>query len=337
MSSALLFTGGRLESVTVLSGAPADVNTGFDAAYSDAALQLALSDTVRHFLYDTSFAQTTVAAGHTAFVHGYWQLSHDILTGSGGPIWRVCDHANYEWLRVYSQQDGTLLVQWQSSPGTWTTLGSSYAFGSPFAGAIDLEVRIDIAGNHSAALYRDGTITTAGGDFTAAGFADFASLKYSGGDFSYPSHVSQMIVTQDRSTVGAHVKTSRATGTGAHSAWTGTYADVNEPLDNDTTNNAAAADSLKQAYLMGNVTVLTGYYIEGVFYWLRAKNTGGDPGNIKPLISSTGTEVVGGDMPGIGLGYGSLGSRYDTDPHTSVVWTQAGWNAPAQLGYESAP
>lgn len=330
----VLFAGGRLESVKVLAGAPSDNGSaGFDATYSDASLQLGPGDVASHKLYDDAMALTTVTAGHVAFFHCEWNFQNDPFHGPLQYPWQIFDAAGYQWFRFL--YDGNLTCQYQGSPGVWTTLGTPIGLGV-YQGALDFAVTIDAGGNHHAELYRDGTLTSTAGDFSAAGLTNLAEVRYSGTYSFYPAYASQMLVTEDVPTIAAHVKTTRATGGGFYDDWSGSYAGVSEPGDDDTTGNSATAENFKTTYPMGNIAVPAGYVIPSVFYWLRAKETGGDPGNIKAMLRAGGVDVISAELSGIGLGFKGIGTRYNEDPTTATPWTQASWNAPVELGFESA-
>ncbi len=330
----VLFAGGRLESVKVLAGGPADDgSTGYDAAYSDASLRCGPGDIASHKLYDDAMAITTITAGHVAFFHCLFYWQNDPFHGPTQYPWQIFDASGYQWFRFL--YDGGLTCQVQASPGVWTTLGTPIGLGV-YQGTLDFAVTIDAGGNHHASLYKDNTLTTIDADFTAAGLTNLAEVRYSGTYNFYPSYASQMLVTEDLPTIAAHVKTTRGTAAGTYADWSGTVSGVNEVGDDDTTGNSATVEDAKTTYPMGNITVPAGYVIPTVFHWLRGKETGGDPGNIKSMARSAGVDAISGNLAGIGLGYAALGFRYNDDPATGTPWTQASWNAPVQLGFESA-
>lgn len=339
----ILFAGGRLESLVTIAGAPADVrdtyqgNPVWDPNYSDAALQCASAGVVGVNLYDGGMAETSVGPGHTfwfhsayfsAGMHGYAFLYLYSLTGA-------------QVLRLFSDGNGNFVLQ--ANTGTagspvWTDVGSPAAavFSSSAISRMDLEVQMPGSGEYVATLYLNESATAASGSFTPgtdAGQPAIAQVQLN--DAGQDLYYSQILATSDQSTVGAHVKTCRATAAGNYQQWTGGYTNVNEPLDNDSTADQATAAGLKQTYPMGNVTVPTGYAIASVFHWLRAKNDGGAPENIESACIIGGSEYESGNLGGIGVGYGPVGARYDTNPNTSATWTEAEWNTPVQLGYVS--
>lgn len=333
----LLFAGGRVESFNVLSGSPSDYTANsarWDPTYSDAALAFN-GGVVSHLFYDGNMTPTTVANGHTLYWHAY--LATHAFNGSN--FWTLYDSDGNPWLRIRVQQDTSNMFL-EANTGTvvspvWTQLGATL---TPIFGnhAFDFVVTVGAAGVHEASVYLDNNATATLGTWTQALFTDAAEVRLtSAGTASFP-FVSQVMATMDFSTITGHVYTCRATGAGTYSEWVGTYTDVNEAGDNDTTNNYVSTTGAKQSYPMGNVTVPNGYNIPGVFYWLRGKNDGSSPpSNIRKLAVSGGTEFDGAaNLPGISVGYSSLGSRYDVDPNTTAPWTETTWNA-VELGYLS--
>lgn len=336
----ILYSGGRLESVVNVIGSPADLTSGgqYDATYADACLNVPLTASVDTLLYDSAMSPITAPNDHTYYLH--FDAYNDFF-GGGGAVLTMFDSSGHPWVRILGDTASTgLLVQYNSGTGgspVWTTIGSATISANHVLQTWDLSVFIDPAGTaHVANLYLNGVLVGASsGTFSAAGFSDFAKITWANVNNSRSTSFSQMLVTQDTPTIGAHVKTIRASGAGHYTAWTGAYTDVNEPLDNDSTYNKSTTVGDEQSYTMGDVTVPSGYAIASVFYWLRANEAGGAPANVKALLRTGSTDFVSGDLAGIGLGFGAIGNRYDVDPNTSAVWTQSGFNA-YEMGFESA-
>jgi hypothetical protein len=331
-----LFSGGRTESFNVLSGTPADYTANssrWDTTYSDAALVLN-GGVVSHLFYDSTMTATTVTSGHTLYWHAYLSVS----AFNAANFFVLYDSSGNPWLRIRLQQDTNNLYleanTGTSGSPTWTQLGATLTLANGNY-AFDLSVALDTTSGHTATIYIDNNATTTTGTWTQTAFMNAAEVRLSSGGTNAPPFVSQVMAVEDASTISGHVYTCRATGAGTYSEWTGTYTDVNEPGDNDSTNNYVSFSGAKQSYPMGDVTVPTGYNIPSVFYWLRGKNDGGIPGNIRKLMVSGGVEYDGAaNLPGISVGYSSLGSRYDADPNTTAPWTETTWNA-VELGYLS--
>jgi len=336
--SRVVFAGGRLESLVLVAGTPSDTVPGggrFNATYADAALTLNNGDLVRTALFDSAMAETTVAAGHTLWLRFDWQSSH--VSGQDGVILYGSD--GYPYAKIRSPV-AAADMQIFGNTGTgavpaWTQIGANVS--TPDARTtFDFALAIAASGPHTFTAYKNGVVTLATGTFTQAGLVDIASVDFLCWDQYAPTYLSQILATEDISTVGSFVKTSRATGAGAHSGWAGAYTDVNQAGDNNATANISDAAGQQQSYAMGDVTVPAGYWLGSVFHWLRAKNTGGNPSNIKSIARVASTDYIGAsNMPTVGLGYGPAGARYDVNPATGVAWTQSGWNA-AEMGFESA-
>lgn len=334
----VLFAGGRLESLTILTGSPMDTtgqiagNNTWDTNYSDAALDIN-GGSVRLDLYNPDMSPATVGAGHAFWLHAYvWVYGPHAYIA-----YTFNDAAGEPWLRLYSDGNGNFLLQFNSGTAlapVWSTLGT---YGTPAQGArqFDVEVQMPAEGEYIATLYLDGGATGATGAFTpgvSGGQPEVANVVLFGLSDLY---FSQLLATVDQSTIGAQVKTCRATAAGTYGQWTGAYTNVNEAGDNDATADQATTAGLKQTYPMSGVVVPEGFAIATVFHWLRAKNDGSAPENIQSALITAGGEHETGNLAGVGVGYGPAGTRYDTNPDTGAVWTQAEWNTPVQLGYVS--
>ena len=342
MVAEVLFAGGRAESVAVLSGTVVDSTASgyFDSTYTDAGLSVgqAYTDMAAFFLYTQSggvLSTTTVVSGESFFLHFEARISQDSNTANEGVTLR--DSAGFPWVKL--RTSNTLLgVYYNSGTGAspvWTLSGTAVTFGSS-AGRVIFDVEVIIGSPHAVNVYTNGNLVI-GTTFTQASFTNIARvlLQSLGRNITAPyTAYSQILATRDLSTVGSKVKTCRATGAGNYTQWTGTFASVNEAVGNDVTLQNAATAGLISTHAMGDVTVPSGFEIRSVFHWLRAKNDGTGPTNIKSKLRSSGADYTTADLSGIGLGYAPVGARYDSDPLGSN-WTAAVWNA-IEAGYEAA-
>ena len=336
MSTYDLFVGGRLEGLTALSGGTGLSTDAYDNTYSDCNVLTPQGASFEHGFYDTSGNATAVTAGNYAMAHAEVQLQQGNISG---PIAAMLDSTGRKVVACYGDGNGNFYLAQNTNPTgeTWAQLGTGTVY-RPFnggLGTIDLQVVVDASGAHTALLACNGNAVQSHTFTDTAVASGGVSGMWYGCLYNGWAAWSQLYARANGSTIGAHVKTVRATGAGTYSAWTGTYTDVNEQFTNDSTVNQSTNVGDKQSYPMANVTVPTGYTISGVWHWLRAKNDGGSPDNIKSLILSSGTEAASGDLPGLGLTFNGTFHRYDTDPHTSAAWTQAGFNAPVELGFQS--
>lgn len=327
----VLFSGSRSDSVVAVSGTVTELTNGwYNSQYSDAAINLSDgSISCRAVFSDPAGAPLlvpyAVQAGHSVFLHGFYNTQ-------AGCRFQLCDSDNNPWVQML----GNGSLQYNSGTGAspvWTTLGQ---VGWPFATNADFDIKLDLAanGNHTVMLAYNRVAVIGPIGFTQPALTNIASALFIGtGNWG----LSEIIATEDWSTVGGHVMTKRPTGPGADADWTGTYQDVNEQITNDSTVNQSDTPGQKQTYPMGTITIPDGYVIGCVFNHLRAKNDGGSPSNLQSICRPGATDHVSGNMPGMLVTYASVGARYDKNPDTGVAWTPDSWNAgPTQMGFESA-
>ena len=221
----------------------------------------------------------------------------------------------------------------------WLNIGSpigaigayNYNAGVGNPGAIDIKVDIDTGGNHKVTIFRDAAIALPPTNVSQPLMKNLAQFALTGDNrSSAQQRFSEVIASEDLSTLGAHVCTSLPASAGTYHEWAGVFGDLVD--SSDTTANTAASATLRQSYNMSNVAVPAGSIVAGVFNWMRARSNGGSPANIEAKLIAGGTEYNTVNLPAVQLGYSTIGSRYDTNPATGIKWVQSDWNAPVQLG-----
>lgn len=343
----MLFYGGRTDSIAVVSGTWTETTAGsrFDGSWADAALEPGSNTSTFDcvFLDDTE-AAFNVTAGHTLYTHlEIFSDSSAYTDDTTAPFLELRDSSDHPWLRLRFIA-GAFVAYYNSGTGgapVWTAIsgGATSAPSWNARYAIDFMVTVDASGNHTVAQAINGTLSYSVVCPTMAGLTNIAKVRVGaihvnpGAD---PVAFSQLLMTQDISTIGAHVKTIRASGAGTNTGWTGAYTDVNEAVTNDATFNQATSSALKQSYAMADIAVPSGYLIKGVRHCFRVRNDGANaPLNVQSLCRSAGTDYATGNLSGVGATYGPVSKRYATDPATSAAWTQSGVNA-VELGFVSA-
>lgn len=334
--SRILYGGARLESVIVLVGNPFDSSVNYDPAWSDAGLQVVdpggSPQGAQFPCLDAAMAPTTCPDNSDFFLHMYVHFRH---SGRSQDNFVFVDSSGNPYVRIHSTPDSNFQLFANTGTGVspiWVQLGTDTP---QSAFNWDIQISINSAGSHSVRLFQDQVLTpTLAGTFVCADFTNIAAVNavtgYQAGEW-----LSQVILTEDVPTIGARVKTSRATGAGHYSDWAGSYTDVNEVGDDDTTVNQSTVVGDKQSYPMSDITTPAGYMMHSVFCWLRGKESGVAPQNIVGLLYSGGTDYTTGVLPNLDLGFSSVGMRFDEDPATSAPWTDSGYNA-AELGFVSA-
>lgn len=347
MPNEVLFVGGRRETISILSGNVTQTTdtARFDTVYSDCALLMGNSNArfKADFYTETSNVLSKViinTPGTRIFVH--FVLSYGASAFQpAGPIFRLVDTDGFEWFSIRGSGSGissttSFGIFWNSGTGAvpvWTEIGTS----SPITTSLEAwDVEFTLGTPHSVNVYRNGSIWKSG-IFTQAAFTNIDHVA-----FSSPSTVggqpntafSQIMVTDNVSTVGSFVRTARATGIGANVGFTGNHTSVNEVVVNDLTIQSATVAGLRTTHAMSNVTVPSGLEIRAVFHWLRAKNDGVAPNNLRSVLRSGGIDYVTPNMPLLNIGYSPVGARYNVDP-LGTNWTETEWNN-IEAGYESA-
>lgn len=334
MPAEVLFLGGRLDSVKVI-GSATEVASSFDAVYADCSLNVFSTSSLRCDLYTSTagvLSATTVVSGETLWTH--FDFRHDSSFTNGG-VWVWYDSSNFPWFRFV--QTSSSIVQGQYNSGTgaspvWTNVGGTHLVGGSLT---TLDFRITLGSPHSFELFSDGT-TRLNGTFTQALFTNLAYFTCSGFHSANLSKFSQFALTRDIPTVGAKVRTMRPTANGANTAWAGVFSDVNEAINSDASVNSSGTAAQKETHAMGDLPALSaGTTIKSVWHWMRAKNDGVAPNNIKSVLRSGGVDYATGDLSGMSAGFGQVGAAYDLDPATAAAWIAANVNA-LEAGYESA-
>lgn len=336
----ILYLGGRLDSVDIIAGAPVEITTAahINSTYTAAAIRLYNTTTIECKLRDSSNTPTDLTTGQTGYFHydiggestGQWgssTTSHAALVDSSGNPWLALRPVSTTALGIY-YNSGT-----GGSP-TWTQIGSStVAWSSINNSRATFDIKITLGSPHSVEWSLNGTLVQSG-TFTQASLTAIRALRLTGGGFY--NAISQIMATEGRSTINGFVPTKRATGAGGNSGWTGAYTNVNEAVNSDGTVDSTTTAGVRQTYAIADVTVPAGYAIQSVWQWLRAKNDGAAPSNIKSVVRQSTTNYdYATNMPGIGTSFGSLPARYDTDPASAAAWTQTTFNS-AEFGYLSA-
>jgi hypothetical protein len=344
MADEVLFAGGRRDSLLVTGGSPVEVTTSgrFDSTFADSAILLQPTDSVQHGLFTQTggvLSSDTVVEGETLFVH-FEQFNASAASGSASiNLVDFRDSSGFPWLAVRGAgTPDTYVFVFNSGTGAspvWTAIGANFTLTR--SALLELDIVLTLGSPHTATLYVGRSILRTG-TFTQALLTNIAAIRYgspaNSGTAANNTHISQMMATRGISTLGAKVRYSRATGAGANTGWSGTHTAVNEAVGSDATLQNAATAGLISTHAMGDVTVSAGFEIKSVFHWLRAKNDGTSPNNIRSVLRSSGVDYATGNLSGMGLGYGPVGARYDTDP-LGNNWTQSVWNA-IEAGYESA-
>lgn len=337
--SRILFIGGGLDSVTgsVLS----ENNGGFhDNTYAPSCLLVGPGGFFDAVCLDATLTPVSVVGGQTYYGHLGFNFTNPFANGDKMLV--ANDSAGFPWVAIRSNGGSpTFALYYNSGTGAapvWTQLGANFNMAqntAPYQ-RLDLKVFIDGAGTNHIATVFNKEVQVATGTFAQAAFTNIRSMRGyapTGGS----SEFWEFAQTQDISLVGARIAYSLPNGAGTNAGWTGTFNQVNPVVCTDATSNTSTVAAQKTTYAFGDIALPGGDVVKGVFHWVRGKNDGAGPSNIKSVCRSAGTDYpAAANAGGIGLAYNALpAARYDVDPATGLAWTQAGFNA-AEFGFLSA-
>lgn len=334
-----LYAGGRMDSVRVLVGTPAEITSAgrFDSTYADSAIYCESGENIAtDFVTSTAgvLSATTVVTGETLWSH--FEMYPGASSGSVRSVVEFWNASSQPWLAIRTTTTSALYgLYYNSGTGaspTWTLIGSTFGLTSSTRYIVD--IKLTLGSPHSVEFSLDGTLSQSG-TFTQASLTSLSSVAFgyvsTGGT---GSSWSQILHTRDIPTIGAKVYTRRGTADGANTGWTGAYTDVNEAITNDASVQNSASAGQKETHVMADITVPSGFEVGSVFHWMRAKNDGTAPNNIHSVVRVSGTDYATGNLANIGTSFGPIGARYDQNPGTAANWTAAGFNG-IELGYES--
>lgn len=329
----VIYAGGELDSVEIVSGTPVESAT-YNAPYARATIYCGTpAEVIRLGFYDDGGAAMTVDDGQTLFVH-YNRQMNTAIASPGLPLCTIRDSSGDPWVQLRNAAVGALGIFGNTGTGgspTWTQIGSNIAFVADNY-TDDIRVAIDSTGSHEVEWITNNT-TVALGSFTNAGFTDAASADLAGMNLGLGISYSEELCTEGLSTVGAHVYTSILSGAGTTSDWSGAYTDANETPMSDSTSLSTALANQTSTFACGDITTPVNYFLPCVFVWTRGKNSGAPPENIHTVFRISGVDYASAALANTGVSYTNQPTRYDEAPDGNA-WTDAIFNA-AERGVKS--
>lgn len=193
-----------------------------------------------------------------------------------------------------------------------------------------IEIRVFIDNVGTAEVWLDGvSVLSATSVDTLLGTTTNVTTNLSGGNSTECIIDDLLLVEGSVAPLGLHqIHELLPTGAGTNTAWTGTFADVDDPLgspDGDTTVITSAVALTKQDHtfpaLPGGITE-----VFAVELLSRARVNESAPFDLVQYSISGATET---DFPAHALlaGYAIKTDRHNLDPDTAVAWTVGGVNA----------
>lgn len=306
-----LFYGGEIGSVTASSGGVYEYTGSgkFDATRARCAILVSSSG---------SYAQSPTFAGQSdIWFHWRASISQPIISGTATHFAALGGATAQARLTV--TRSGSALAEMTLeylSGETWVSVGT-YTTVHEALSTFDLHINKTTG---VLQLYAEGALVIDVSGLSLSGLASFTACRWYG-HIAAAAYFSELCVSTS-STVGMAIISRYPNGDGANTAWTGTYADVDEIVYNDADAiSTAAADQLETFTHTGGS--LTGLVIRGVGVTARAKKGATGPTSLKGVIRIGSTDYLSTATEALGLGYGAHGFVWETSPATSSAFTES--------------
>jgi hypothetical protein len=286
----------------------------FDSGFSRCAIYVDRS---------TNYCEVSAFANLTEFwLHCDLRVSS--FASASGP--RLIFYDSSDVARVQMLVDSganTVTVQYDVGAG-WVTAGSAISLNLTSARqTLDFRILCNTASG-SINLYVGGTERVTSGTINLSAITNIEYARGFGdenGVIGLPSFFSQFLVS-NTSTIGKRVMSGYPSGAGANTAWTGDHTAVDETSTSDADFIFSATNGQRETYAITYVGSLTGYTAEAMIVGARAKWGGTGPENLQITIVS-GATTSDSSSHLLSLGYTPKVRVADTDPNTSVAWTNA--------------
>lgn len=297
----------------------------FDPTYTDRYVNGGQQRTAPWINPDTG-EEVTLADGwfHASLYHG--------TTGSAGSSILIMHSVDALELNLYAPSSTTF--QWQYHTGAaWVSFGTTFSMAQ---GLKDFDVHWTITGTGVAIeVYVDNELVHTA-SATVAGLSAIAKIYFYGGSFTSGTAWSQMLVS-DQNTVGAKVPRLNITADGTNTAWNNGYAEVAKTGINDVTYISSEVTDDVETFVMGDVTVPSGYEIDGLWLNVRGRLASTAPTAIKPAVRVGSTNYEGAyELPNLNENaYRGSVAAFKLNPATGSKWAAAAVNG-AEIGLKAA-
>jgi hypothetical protein len=338
MANRIIFAGGEIDCLRITSGSPVEVTTAgsFDPTYARCSISMTSdSELARCYFIEPDSSLANVVTGETLWFHCEVQMAEDAGVNRG--LMELIDNATgYAYFAFRCPSQNNICVAGNTGTGAvpvWTTLAGSTVTHNHSARNI-VDMMWTLGSPHQIAFYWNNNFM-ASGTFTNAGAVSIGGFTLRAMSDSRASRWSQFLVTVGIPTVLAKVFSARPSAAGASNTFaSGVFGDISEIAYNDVTALASNAAGQKYTMACSDITVTTGYTIQSVFLWSRAKHGGASPTNLKQVIRSSGVDYPSPNGIGMNIGMHPIGAQFATNP-AGGAWTQTNFNA-IEIGGESA-
>lgn len=296
------------------AGIPADANcveagSRHDAAFARTSIGL--------FGFTTYYETDHVTESAEVFFHADWE--QDSWLGSAtAEVLNFYDDAGLAIARMQVTAPGgsfgTIQMQYLDTDlTTWTNAGTSFTISADNRYTLDIRINCDASG--TVAIYSSGTLRNGG---PTIDLSHLDGVSYARIYNTNSGYWSQIIIATE-STIGHRLKTVPATGAGATTDWTGTYAEIDEIAYSDADFINSATNGQVELF-SHSTTIPDGYRVKAVVVTARAKRGSTGPANLQLALRSSGTTYFTASQA-LDLGYGAFVGVWENDPATAAPFT----------------
>lgn len=328
MAMTILHAGGTADTGELINGAYEST----DYAIAGASRGCIYTENNQYYRIRARDPATGLATSFTkGWVHFVYQPGYstgnnpntlNFLDSTGQSVIRgVVSNEARSYTLIYQYWNGST---WNALPGlTYQVLGST---------VMTVDYMIDtVAGRIE--VYQNGVLMTAADLPQIVGMA-IAMVQFGN---SYDRYMyQQTLIATGEPTIGCSVRTRYATGQGEDSAWTGTFADVDEYPYNDSDYITAANVGDKESFIANDLPALpVGNEVKGVVIAARFRNNGGTPGNIRPYLFIGGVQYPANNFPDATVGWTAGVTVFSNNPATGTAWGKDINTVNVQFGVEA--
>lgn len=241
-------------------------------------------------------------------------------TGRRNIAWELVDANGVGVVRVFrAGAVGTndVFQRWNGS--AWVNIGSAGAVVNYADIKIDIYCKLDASGELS--LYRNGILMfQETGDFSS--YADPRRMRHGRYQSGNNSGTMEMMISTE-SLIGVRFSYDVPESDGANTAWTGTYADVDETVLDNTdyiyTGSAGNRETVKSATRASKVSTKEVKAV--VISHSSAKGFSGGPTKIATTIRKGGVDYDNASDQSLIFGFKGYQQIWENDPSTGIPWT----------------
>lgn len=249
--------------------------------------------------------------------------------------WQFMNADGVQILRLYTldsgRRDYRLGMQYYNG-SAWVAI-PNLVYQNPGDGAKTMDTKVDMVAGRIE-IYQNGVLMTSA-DVPGIVGMNVASVYLTNVAYDRFAYY-QTLIAAGESTIGCNVRTRYATASGDDTAWTGTFADVDEFPYNDGDYITAAKAGDKESFIANNLPALpVGNEVKGVIISARFRNNGGTPGNIRPYLFIGGVRYPAANFPNASMGWTAGVTVFSKNPATNDMWGKDINTVNVQFGIEA--